>query len=123
MSAPVRRRFGGRVETEPDASGMGRSSGGVGIAWRSYGEGEPVLLVMGFMGSGHAWFRLLPHIAATLGQEAEVARGRAVEAIRRVLDDSPEGVTLLMETTAGQGSAMNRSFDELDRRTHLYGIG
>ena len=56
---------------------------------------------------------VVSHIAAALGQEADVARGRAVEMIRRVLDDSPEGTTLLMETTAGQGSAMNRSFDEL----------
>lgn len=56
---------------------------------------------------------VVSHIAAALGQEADVARGRAVETIRRVLDDSPSSVTLLMETTAGQGSAMNRSFDEL----------
>ena len=56
---------------------------------------------------------VVSHIASALGQEPEVARARAAENIRRVLDDSPEGVTLLMETTAGQGSAMNRSFDEL----------
>ena len=56
---------------------------------------------------------VVSHIASALGQEPEVARARAAEGIRRVLDDSPEGVTLLMETTAGQGSAMNRSFDEL----------
>lgn len=56
---------------------------------------------------------VVSHIASTLGQESEAARVRAVEAIRRVLDDSPAEVTLLMETTAGQGSSMNRSFDEL----------
>ena len=56
---------------------------------------------------------VVSHIAAALGQEPEVARRRAVEGIRRVLDDSPSEVTLLMETTAGQGSAMNRAFDEL----------
>jgi deoxyribonuclease-4 len=56
---------------------------------------------------------VVSHIAAALGQPADEARARAAEGIRRVLDDSPEGVTLLMETTAGQGSAMNRSFDEL----------
>ena len=61
---------------------------------------------------------VVSHIAAALGQEPEVARARAVEGIRRVLDDSPEGVTLLMETTAGQGSAMNRSFDELAAFLH-----
>ncbi len=56
---------------------------------------------------------VVSHIASALGQEPETARARAAEYIRRVLDDSPEEVTLLMETTAGQGSAMNRSFDEL----------
>ncbi len=64
MSAPARGRFGGRIETEPEETGVARAEGGVRIAWRAYGEGQPVVLVMGFMGSGHAWFRLLPHIAA-----------------------------------------------------------
>jgi len=64
VSAPRGARFRGRVETPPDASGVARTPDGVPIAWRAYGEGEPVVLVMGFMGSGHAWFRLLPHIAA-----------------------------------------------------------
>lgn len=58
---------------------------------------------------------VVSHIASALGQEADFARQRAVEMIRRVLDDSPDGTTLLMETTAGQGSAMNRSFDELSQ--------
>ncbi len=53
---------------------MARAAGGVRIAWRAYGEGEPVVLVMGFMGSGHAWFRLLPHIAA--GRRAIVLDNR-----------------------------------------------
>lgn len=56
---------------------------------------------------------VVSHIASALGQEAGAARARAVEGIRRVLSEAPDGVTLLMETTAGQGSAMNRSFDEL----------
>ncbi|RYG26005.1 deoxyribonuclease IV [bacterium] len=58
---------------------------------------------------------VVSHIASALGQEADAARARAVEGIRRVLDEAPAGVTLLMETTAGQGSAMNRSFDELSQ--------
>lgn len=37
---------------------------GVWLAWRAHGHGEPVLMIMGFMGSGRAWRRLLPHIAA-----------------------------------------------------------
>lgn len=63
MTAPPRQRFGGRVETPPDASGVARSADGTRIAWRAYGDGQPVLLVMGFMGSGHAWYRLIPHVA------------------------------------------------------------
>jgi 3-oxoadipate enol-lactonase len=64
VSAPPRERFRGRVETTPAATGAARAADGTRIAWRAYGEGEPVVLVMGFMGSGHAWFRLLPHLAA-----------------------------------------------------------
>lgn len=64
MSAPARSRFSGRIEAAPDSGGLARAPDGVKIAWRSYGQGEPVVLVMGFMGSGHAWFRLLPHVAA-----------------------------------------------------------
>jgi 3-oxoadipate enol-lactonase len=64
VSAPARARFRGRIETPPDAGGTARADDGTRIAWRSHGEGEPVVLVMGFMGSGRAWFRLLPHIAA-----------------------------------------------------------
>ena len=47
----------------PDESGFVEREG-VRIAWRSYGEGPAVLMIMGFMGSGNAWFRLLPHVAA-----------------------------------------------------------
>ena len=36
---------------------------GVWLAWREFGEGDPILLLMGFMGSGRAWYRLLPHLA------------------------------------------------------------
>jgi 3-oxoadipate enol-lactonase len=74
VTAPPRPRFGGRVETSPDASGVARSADGTRIAWRAYGHGEPVLLVMGFMGSGHAWYRLIPHIAA--GRRAIVLDNR-----------------------------------------------
>jgi 3-oxoadipate enol-lactonase len=44
------------------ASGVAEN-GGTWLSWRAYGEGEPVLMIMGFMGSSRAWFRLLPHIA------------------------------------------------------------
>jgi pimeloyl-ACP methyl ester carboxylesterase len=44
------------------ASGIAESDGNW-LSWRSYGEGDPVLMIMGFMGSSRAWFRLLPHVA------------------------------------------------------------
>lgn len=44
------------------ASGVAEN-GGTWISWRAYGEGDPVLMIMGFMGSSRAWFRLLPHVA------------------------------------------------------------
>lgn len=44
------------------ASGVAENDG-TWLSWRAYGEGEPVLMIMGFMGSSRAWFRLLPHIA------------------------------------------------------------
>jgi len=56
---------------------------------------------------------VVSHIASTKGQDSDIARGVAAANIRRVLDNSPDNVTLLMETTAGQGSSMNRTFDEL----------
>nr|MDP8944151.1 alpha/beta hydrolase [Actinomycetota bacterium] len=45
-------------------AGVARN-GDVHIAWRTHGRGQPVLMIMGFLGTGHAWFRLLPHLAAT----------------------------------------------------------
>jgi len=44
------------------ASGVAENDG-TWLSWRAYGEGEPVLMIMGFMGSSRAWFRLLPHVA------------------------------------------------------------
>jgi 3-oxoadipate enol-lactonase len=38
-------------------------SGDAWVSWRSEGEGEPVLMIMGLAGSSRAWFRLLPHVA------------------------------------------------------------
>lgn len=61
---------------------------------------------------------VVSHIASTKGQPSEVARAVAVANIKRVLENSPDNVTLLMETTAGQGSSMNRTFDELAMFLH-----
>ncbi len=44
-------------------------NGEVRLRWRAYGEGPAVLLVMGFMATGDAFHRLIPHIVEA-GYEA-----------------------------------------------------
>jgi len=55
------------VESPPTvaalADGGVAENAGVWLSWRAYGEGEPVLMIMGYMGSSKAWFRLLPHVS------------------------------------------------------------
>jgi deoxyribonuclease IV len=53
------------------------------------------------------------HVGASMGEDREEAKKKAAEGIREVLADTPDDVMLLMETTAGQGSALNFIFDEL----------
>jgi len=93
VSAPARPRFSGRVETETAATGEARAADGVQIAWRAYGQGEPVVLVMGFMGSGHHWFRLLPHLAAD--RRAIVVDNRGTG-----LSDRPRGLWSMHQLAA-----------------------
>lgn len=59
------------------------------------------------------------HMGAHLGQgEEEGLRGIAESALE-VLSDTPESVTLLMETTAGQGSSLNYRFEQIARILEL----
>jgi deoxyribonuclease-4 len=53
------------------------------------------------------------HIGAHVGQGIEEGLRLAALGIRRVLDETPDSVTLLMENTAGQGTVLNSSFEEL----------
>jgi pimeloyl-ACP methyl ester carboxylesterase len=47
----------------PPATREGEAANGnVRLSWRAYGDGSAVLLIMGFMATGDAFFRLLPHI-------------------------------------------------------------
>ncbi len=58
---------------------------------------------------------VVSHIGAHVGQGTDVGLERAAEAMKTVLEETPETVTLLMETTAGQGTVLNSTFDELGR--------
>jgi len=56
---------------------------------------------------------VVSHMGAHSGQGEEVGLARVAEATKEVLADTPESVTLLMETTAGQGSSLNHKFEHL----------
>ncbi len=53
------------------------------------------------------------HIGAHMEQGEDAGLKLASEGIRRVLDETPQAVTLLMETTAGQGTALNHRFEQI----------
>jgi deoxyribonuclease-4 len=56
---------------------------------------------------------VVSHMGAHMGQGEECGLDGIAESARRILDETPESVTLLMETTAGQGSCMNCRFEHL----------
>lgn len=62
---------------------------------------------------------VVSHIGAAMGQDEETALTLASQGIREVLASTPDSVTLLMETTAGQGSSLHSRFDELARSLEL----
>ena len=49
---------------------------------------------------------VVSHMGAHMGQGAIAGLEGVAESTRRVLDDTPDSVTVCMETTAGQGSAL-----------------
>lgn len=53
------------------------------------------------------------HMGAHLGQGEEEGLRVVAESAREVLDRTDPGVTLLMETTAGQGTSLNHHFESL----------
>ncbi len=93
------------------ASGVAEN-GGTWISWRAYGEGEPVLMIMGFMGSARAWFRLLPHVAE---------HHRAIVFDNRGTGDSdrPRGF-FTMDDLVGDALAVLRSAGE--ESAHVVGV-
>ena len=56
---------------------------------------------------------VVSHMGAHMKKGEEWALPVVAESAKRVLDETPETVTLLMETTAGQGSALNAKFEQL----------
>ena len=64
---------------------------------------------------------VVSHMGAHMGVGCEPGLQAVAESAKKVLENSPEGVTLLMETTAGQGSALNSKFEELARLLELMG--
>jgi len=59
----------------------------------------------------------IPYVVSHMGgykdQTREQGLERMVEATKGILAEMPAGVTLCMETTAGQGTALNSRFEEL----------
>lgn len=57
---------------------------------------------------------LVTHPGAHMGTGVDVGVARVAEGLNRILADLPDnGVTVLLETTAGQGSTLGRTFEEL----------
>ena len=57
---------------------------------------------------------LVSHPGAFLASDPEAGIARVAEAINRIHDELPDGrAVILLETTAGQGTALGRSFEEL----------
>lgn len=56
---------------------------------------------------------VVSHIGALVGQDEETGVSRAASALKEILQETPTDVTLLMETTAGQGSSLNVTFEQI----------
>lgn len=56
---------------------------------------------------------VVSHMGSHLGAGEEAGLQAVAEGARRVFEETPDSVTLLMETTAGQGSALNYRFEHL----------
>lgn len=55
--------------------------------------------------------RVVSHMGAHMGQGEECGLQGIAESIKQVLDETPDSVTVLMETTAGQGSSLMARFE------------
>jgi deoxyribonuclease-4 len=57
--------------------------------------------------------RVVSHLASYKGQDPGETLLVVAERVLEILDQTPDSVTLLMETTAGQGSSINSRFEEI----------
>lgn len=64
---------------------------------------------------------VVSHIGSLKDQDEGEALLAASEGMRQVLDNSPDTVMLLMETTAGQGSSLNARFEQMSMLLDLCG--
>lgn len=64
---------------------------------------------------------VVSHMGAHMQQGEEVGLQKIAEQTRAILAEIPSGVTLLMETTAGQGSSLNYKFEHLAKLFDLTG--
>ena len=56
---------------------------------------------------------VVSHMGSHVGQGEKAGLAGVVESTRRVLDETPDSVTICMETTAGQGTALMAKFEQL----------
>lgn len=64
---------------------------------------------------------VVSHMGAHMGQGTDVGLRRVAEKTNEILAETPDDVTLLMETTAGQGTCLNSKFEELATVLELCG--
>jgi deoxyribonuclease IV len=57
--------------------------------------------------------RVVSHMGAHMGQGEDTGLALISESIQRVLEETPDRVTVCMETTAGQGSSMLAKFEHI----------
>ncbi|MBX3096143.1 MAG: deoxyribonuclease IV [Fimbriimonadaceae bacterium] len=56
---------------------------------------------------------VVSHMGAHMGEGVNAGLAKVAESAQRILANAPESVTLLMETTAGQGTCLNWRFEEI----------
>ena len=64
---------------------------------------------------------VVSHMGALMGQPLEQGLRKVADRAKEILAETPSSVRLLMETTAGQGSAINSKFEEIATILELAG--